>query len=97
MKVPLWLRVLTRPHMWIRNEPTDKDWDIKLRGLLKSNRPYSRGCGFTVRLGGVPVWVQNWPYAYGYQFGGEGRKKLPSRRTALQLRDAMEKCRNILD
>lgn len=87
MKMLLWrLRNavfrLVRPAFWAANYRVDWAYDAALRRLLAS-RPEIKWetPGYTVLLGGLEVWVNNYPYSYGYSRAEDSlrsERRLPS-------------------
>lgn len=86
------LGVLIDPRFWLRNFPVDHGWSDDLDALLKRGvlayRRTDTNRRNTARIGERDVWVSNWPYAYGREWG-INRKSLPRRATALRMRQAM--------
>ena len=85
------LGVLTDPRFWHRNYPIDDDWDRALAAAMflveHDARPLEILNAFEVRIAGLDVWVENWPYAFGYPATAPGGTRvLPRRNTALALR-----------
>ncbi len=90
---PFFLRTLLHPSCWTRNFRTNIEWDAYLNVML-DNPHFSRLSGFTIHLNKVPVWIGNFPYAYGSLFpSGADSNKLPKRSTVWRLHDAVEKHR----
>jgi hypothetical protein len=52
------------PPYWIQNKRTSRDWDKHLNELLDSY-PVEIVTSHVASVGGVHVWVCNFPYAYG--------------------------------
>lgn len=77
-----WCRLL--PRYWLQNEETSREWDAILNALLDAYEP-ENVTAHTCRLGGVEIWIQNWPYQYGYQREPASRA-LPMVRTRKRLR-----------
>ena len=77
-----WYRFL--PQYWIQSDPTCKLWDAKLNKLLDEHEliviSNCRG-----KLGGVEVWLENYPYGYGSLAGTSGGALLMVK-TRLRLR-----------
>jgi hypothetical protein len=46
--------------------PVSREWDAQLNALLDRHEPVL--FGHTCKLGGVAVWISNWPYAYGFSW-----------------------------
>lgn len=78
-----WWRLL--PIYWSQNYPTDRVWDailcqaIDLFGVTVEDQ-------FTCKVGPFTVWIENWPYAYGYSWRLQGSRVLPMVRTRRKLR-----------
>lgn len=85
-----WYR-LFRPCFWIQNEPTNWEWDAVLNAKLDENPDIelSRN-GHTVFIGGIEVWVSNYPYAYGYPYR-PNVERLPSGKTRARLHKIVSK------
>ena len=81
-----WWRLL--PRYWGQNYPTCREWDAVLNGLLDAFDP-APGM-HTANLGGIEVWTQNWPYAYGSQYSPLKSELLPMVRTRKRLRLALQ-------
>jgi len=90
------LRVISTPSCWLRNYPTSESWDYALNRLLDKYSPsVSHMRCHTIMLGETEVWIANKFYAYGHEYNW-GRYpryefKLPSRKTAFRLHDAVMK------
>lgn len=81
-----WWRFL--PAYWFQNRPTDREWDALLNHLLDR---YEIKCGDCVaEVGPITVWVENWPYAYGYAYPPQGFAWLPMVRTRKRLRRLLQ-------
>lgn len=77
-----------KPRYWMQLYPTCRNWDALLNEALDhgitSLGPH------TADIGGVKVWVANWPYAYGSPYRGFGSgDRLPTVRTRQRLRAAV--------
>lgn len=81
-------RRLVAPRFWLQNYPTDWEWDATLNRLLDTHDP--KPGYMTVSLGGVDVWVSNWPYSYGYPYTPR-MDGLPSVATRKRLRAAIRR------
>lgn len=77
--------------IWYRNSNTGKEWDHTLRLLLEDIKEIKLD-SFNMYLNGYEIWIANWPYAYGYCWD-ESRDDLPSRVTALKLREVEKICK----
>lgn len=74
-------------HPWLLHrlfEKYDKGWDKELNDLLDTNPTVSEGY-IAVDIGGMNIWLGNWPYSFGYRYGYH--KKSASRLTKQRLRD----------
>lgn len=77
------------PKYRLQNHPTSKAWDRILNDLLDKHEVIiSRDSRFTVTLGGVQVWVGNYPYAYG---GPYEHEVLPKVATRMRLQECVLK------
>ena len=87
-----WYRLL--PRYWVQTERTNLDWDRALNKALDAALP-TIDDKFTVTLAdGRQVWVENWPYAYGTEWGHPTKRRgLPTVKTRKRLRDAVEAAR----
>jgi len=90
------LRVISTPSCWLRNYPTSESWDYALNRLLDKYSPsVSHMRCHTIMLGETEVWIANKFYAYGHEYRWRQRHfggfKLPSRKTAFRLNDAIMK------
>lgn len=74
-----WYRLL--PQYWSQSAPTCKVWDAKLNKLLDEHELIIGNGGG--KLGGVAVWLENYPYAYGANYP---KWELPTVKTRLRLR-----------
>lgn len=84
----LWLKVTINPAYWVSNNSISKPWDRRLRTLIKEGAEVTNADDFTVDLGGITIWVSNYPYAYGNK--RHVSSFLPTRRTRYLLRDYIE-------
>lgn len=76
---------LLRPRHWLRAYPTSLTWDaFVLRAIASGD--VERICDYTAKVGGVMVWVANFPYGYGRRYPGE---VLPRASTVDLLADAL--------
>ena len=80
------LRVIATPSCWLQNYTYSSLWDRELRRMLDKGDKIVIVDNYYVKIGGVEVWVENYPYAYGRPNGIEIR---PSRSTVLRLHDAV--------
>jgi hypothetical protein len=62
----MWLRNfffrLFHPSYWIMLNRYDRSWDKKLNELLDKGK-FSKIDRYTAELGGIEIWVANYPYA----------------------------------
>jgi hypothetical protein len=80
-----WQRLI--PGFWLQNYKTDLDWDRALNKALDAdNINVVSSC--TVMVNGIPVWIENWPYAYGSLYSS-GCNFLPKVATRKRLRKAI--------
>ena len=82
-----WHRIIT-PRAWYSNYPTNWHWDRELQFALSAFNPI-RASKEVVLLGKYHIWVENWPYAYGFPVTYPMRdvcKFLPSVKTRKLLR-----------
>lgn len=76
------------PQYWIQLYPTDKYWDKLLNELLDNYQPKQSGM-HVVTLNDCPVWVSNWPYAYGHPYNST-IEVLPAVATRRRLKSAVD-------
>lgn len=76
---------LFKPRYWSQNYPTDLNWDAALNAAL--DKHVVELGNYTVDVGQFRVWIENWPYAYGYLYGD--KKGLPKVSTRKRLRKAV--------
>lgn len=60
-----WFFRLLHPGFWVQNYHTCAGWDAALNRMMDANLPVKQAGAYSVMLGSVPVWVANWPAAYG--------------------------------
>ncbi len=84
------LYALTTPSCWVRNSPCSMELTRHIDSCLVSGERLSLITECTMELGGVRLWRENYPYAYGsLERGPAGATRfLPSRACAKRLRDA---------
>ena len=80
---------LTRPRFWFQNEPTCFEYDAILRKALRCHGITFSHSDYTVRVGGLEVWVSNYPYAYGRPYGMA--EVLPAAQTRILLNDMVQR------
>jgi hypothetical protein len=56
---------ITHPAFWLQNEPTCWEHDAWLWQKMRDGAVVKYRGSYTCELDGVPMWVSNWPYAYG--------------------------------
>jgi len=73
---------LTHPDYWIMNHPYNKEWDKKLKTLMKQHL-FTNIDGATADIDGIKLWIANYPYASFtiYEAIGTNFRVRPSRRT----------------
>lgn len=86
-------KILLTPSCWIRNYPTSRVLSDKINkaldaGLLPTVDAGYLGRSYTVKLDGLELWIENYPYAYGsvYPYG----RTLPDRATVFRLAEAVD-------
>lgn len=80
-----WLRLL--PRYWFQNNRTDRVWDAALDKAIDAFG-VKKVDSHTCMVGPFEVWIANWPYAYGNQYGVNDY--LPMAKTRRKLRRAVE-------
>ena len=86
-----WQRLFS-PRFWLQNDPTDWEWDAALNRLM-DKYPVTLAGACTVYLGGVEVWVGNYPYAYGNPYSPQ-KDVLPSVATRKRLKSRVDEVVN---
>ncbi len=101
IKIPDWQNIVTwlnflHPKWWLSNEPTNDDWDRILNGYLDNQYlqiDTTDNFHYTVKLtvgkDSVTIWISNYPYCYGYDYGNRVRV-LPKKRTRLKLHNMLK-------
>lgn len=84
-----WHRLFT-PTAWVQLYPVNWDYDKTINDLL-DNISYIKKEYCVTRINGIPIWTENWPYAYGRTYGfRKGSSptdfQLPSIKTRKRLR-----------
>lgn len=74
---------LIRPNFWIQNYRTDYLYDDLLNKML-DKYDIEIVDTFTVKIEGIEIWVSNYPYAYGSNYG-QSDKVLPRPRTRVRI------------
>lgn len=89
---------IPRPDMWIMLNPYDPEWDHFVRMGIQLNM-VSLATPCTVHIGGVQVWVENYPYGSGASYTGpqvrpscKTIKLLQKRVRALQMERGEVRC-----
>ena len=82
------IKYLFKPKFWVMEHPYSKHWDIKLNEMLDKENNVKIVSDFTARVGGMDVWIGNYPYAYGNPKTLDIR---PSRATIERLHKAVIK------
>lgn len=82
------------PNYWYQNAPTNMKWDATLNAALDRGVDSIGYC--VANVGGIDVWIENWPYAYGSYYRGFGSldRPLPTIKTRLRLKAAIEDFEN---
>ena len=83
------------PMYWCQARNTDWAWDQILNELLDSNPTFSL-FGYTLIINNTPVWVENYPYSYGYIYTADWynfNNGIPSVATRKRLRKIVKKLR----
>jgi hypothetical protein len=73
------------PPYWIQNAQTSREWDGHLNDLLNSY-PVEIVTSHVAKVGGVHVWISNFPYAYGSPYRPIEFDVLPCVKTRKRLR-----------
>jgi len=93
-EIILWVRVITNPNYWIQTDSYNRVWDKMLRAELK-NPIFESKDEYTIKLNGRMIWIANYPYGYGSDYGWPKISVgLPSRRTRILLRTAINNNNN---
>jgi hypothetical protein len=58
---------LTHPSFWLQNVRTSYEWDAQLRQLMQEHG-VRRIDNCTADVGGVTIWIKNYPYGFGKRF-----------------------------
>jgi hypothetical protein len=77
---------LLRPGYWIMNYPYSAAWDAFVLQAI-ANGDVVQMDNYTAKVGGRPVWTENYPHAYGTP--RIGAKVRPSAKTIQLLADAL--------
>ena len=84
------LRVIN-PAWWVNLFKISHEWDKALNQAMDDGVEVHKmsSSGYTVMLGNQPIWISNFPYAYGYAWGdGQTREeyRVPLHLTRYRLR-----------
>lgn len=60
---------ISSPKWWIMNHPFNKELDELLISKI-NNYEITDLNGYTCKIGGIEVWIKNYPYAYGRIYNG---------------------------
>ncbi len=88
------LQFIFKPLYWFTNERYSSEWDKKFNKMMKEHDFINiENC--TAELGGVTIWISNYPYSTFMPYepsGGSGKHKYrPSRLTIKRAMDKLEK------
>lgn len=78
------------PRFWLQNKPTSLVWDRALNAALDKHLVMNV-TRHTCQVGPFTVWISNYPYAFGYNYG-DAFEELPRCATRMRLRRAVQKC-----
>lgn len=88
----LFIRVTFNPTYWIKlGDGTNWEWDKIVRKALSTGdiKYVNR---HKAQIGGIPIWIENYPYAYGGHYNNKSGVYInPSRRTCLLIKQAVDK------
>lgn len=73
---------------WLRHGKVSHEWDRMLNWFLdrQDQYPIQKGSSYTLAIGELRIWADNYPYAYGSLWEPHIRRALPRRATAKRLR-----------
>lgn len=54
-----------RPDFWIQVAPTNEALSAKIERAIDSESPVTIVDEFTIKMAGMELWVENYPYGYG--------------------------------
>lgn len=82
------LSVWFNPSFFVMCDHYDKDWDDCLNYIMDKKIPIKNYDGYVLKAKDVPIWVSNYPFAYGTPWGlrHESRKKRASRYTIYRFK-----------
>lgn len=98
------LKTILTPSCWLRVGTTSSSWDrevnllidnkssVKLTRLSSGVAYSSNGEILTIELGGIGIWIGNYPYSYGEMYPNLKYPpgKLPSRKTVFKLKEYID-------
>lgn len=87
MDIKMLWRIATTPSCWFRYRDTSKELTEYIHSVLDRGGVPVRTSLNTCRLGDLPLWVGNFPYAYGDI--ADGFSDFPSRAAVFRLHDAL--------
>jgi hypothetical protein len=92
-KIKVWYRIIRTPSCWSRLYGTSEVLSARINLYLDSGESPENITSYECTLGNLTLWIENWPYAYGYlstlnEPGGV--KLLPDRETVFRLRDSVK-------
>lgn len=85
-----------RPKYWFMSYPYNKEWDEKIKSLLKNNK-FIKINSYKAKLGDIVIWTANHPYA-SFTNGPSliNREYRPSRLTILRAKKKLDKETNFI-
>lgn len=86
-KLKYLLKILYTPNIWIRMGTCSRQWDAVLNSALNTGA-LERVDKYTCMIGGIEVWIANYPYSYGSK--NDGYFHLPFRSTVFRLKEAID-------
>ena len=91
------LRILFTTNCWIRNNRTNKSLSKFIEDTLNTGElPVIDDNGYTIKLANRELWIENYPYSYGWNYMcSRINQTLPSRRVVFMLHDAVKKTQHI--
>lgn len=91
-----WLKdvvfTITHPSFWFMNYPYSAAWDAELRQLL-STTVFTDVTEYTAKLGGIRIWVANYPFACMNFMGNRPSRRLIAKAYQRLLRAAVAEAR----
>ena len=82
------VKYIFKPKFWVMLYPYSRQWDIKLNEMLDKENNVRVINEFWGDVGGIKVWISNYPYGYG---DPKTLNIRPSRATIERLHKAVEK------